>query len=137
VAVPLVSIPEVYAQGQGLPPAVEVLFPAERSQPVNQTVTLPVYGQPVRYPFDRYNFTLQLQPRTVFAEGASEDGATSGASGEPPAGQQLFASIRTTAPRMTASLPVAVDTASSVEAIAAPRDLPSVRMTFSVAASPH
>src|SRR5262249_51183538 len=62
-AILLVSLPARYARGQGLPPAQEVRFPALRSQPVNQTVTLPVDGEPVRYPFDRYEFTLGVLVR--------------------------------------------------------------------------
>lgn len=125
--VSLVSVPEQYAQGQGLPPAVEVLFPAERAQPVNQTVTLPVNGEPVRYPFDRYGFTLGFLVGYVYPAGAAPPPGPP----DQPAGQPLFASLRSTAPRMTVSAPAAVGPAEL-----AARDVQlgftaAVRMTFS------
>lgn len=98
--VTIISIPQRYAQGQGLPPAVEVLFPSERAQPVNQTITLPVNGDPVLYPFDRYRFTLGFLAAYVPAEGTPP----------PPPGQSpvLFASVRSTAPRLILSPPMPV-----------------------------
>src|SRR5262249_12263601 len=127
-AILLVSLPARYARGQGLPPAQEVRFPALRSQPVNQTVTLPVDGEPVRYPFDRYEFTLGVLVRHENPDGADVCASPQATGTE---GQQLSASLRMAAPRMTISEPAMV---AREELDPAAPTLPyylTVRMTFS------
>lgn len=95
-----ISIPDTYAQGEGLPPAQEVVFPRKNAQPVNQTLQLPTYGEPVYYPFDRYHFSLGILVRHV-----GDDGSDVPFSAGPQSGQQLFVSLRTQAPRLLVSAP--------------------------------
>ena len=129
VAVLIISIPEDYAQGQGLPPAQEVMFQSERSQPLNQTIELPLYGEPVHYPFDAYRLTLRLMPRrvplagTAFSTGAASTGA-------PPEEQNLFASLRATPPRMSV-IDFSTDSNDVVEGLGpASVDLPTIRISL-------
>src|SRR5207302_231298 len=93
-----VSIPEPYASGQGLPPAQEVMFPRVRAQPVNQTIQLPVYGEPVHYPYDGYHFSLGILTMHV-----GDDGSDLPVDPSLAPGQQLFVSMRMQAPRMLLS----------------------------------
>lgn len=95
-----ISIPDGYAYGQGLPPAHEIVFPRKNAQPVNQTIQLPIYGEPVHYPYDRYHFALGVLIRHVGDDGAD---IPFGQSQLP--GQQLFLSMRMQAPRLLVSTP--------------------------------
>jgi len=95
-----VSVPQQFASGQGLPPAQEVDFPRQHAQPVNQTIQLPVYGEPVQYPYDAYHFALAILVRHV-----ADDGSDVPMDATQLPGQQLFLSLRMQAPRMLVSTP--------------------------------
>jgi len=58
---------------------------------VNQTIQLPVYGEPVRYPFDNYRFTLGVLIGHENADGTQVAMSPGQAQ---LAGQQLFMSMR-------------------------------------------
>lgn len=53
---------------EGLPPSVTLLLPAT-AKVVTETVTLPIEGAPLDYPFDRYHLALGLLFEQVFPDG--------------------------------------------------------------------
>jgi hypothetical protein len=57
------------AKQQGLPAFGAVTLPAE-DKVVTQSVTLPLEGDPVRYPFDTYDFRLGVVVQWVFPDGS-------------------------------------------------------------------
>src|SRR5207302_6595572 len=95
----LVSIPEAFASGEGLPPAQEVVFPRLHAQSVNQTIQLPVYGEPVQYPYDHYHFALGLLVRHV-----ADDGSDAPMDANQLPGQRPFLNRRMHAPPMLRSI---------------------------------
>jgi hypothetical protein len=63
-----VDTPVDALDAQGLPPSATVTLPPSTVQ-VTQTVTLPVSGQPTRYPFDSYDLRLGVVLRRVMSDG--------------------------------------------------------------------
>jgi len=65
-----VASPELGDLAEGLPPSQSVSFPPNGTR-VTQVITLPVVGQPIRFPFDTYRLGLG-----VIFEGFETDGTT-------------------------------------------------------------
>lgn len=63
----LVSILKNADEAEGLPPA-EVIALSPASREANQTLTLPIDGDPIRYPFDRYGMGLGVVVQDVAAD---------------------------------------------------------------------
>jgi ABC-type multidrug transport system fused ATPase/permease subunit len=64
----LVSAPSKVSDAEGLPPSAAVRFPAG-SQEISETVTLPVHGLFIRYPFDTYGLRLGIVLQQVLPNG--------------------------------------------------------------------
>jgi hypothetical protein len=62
------SLPDVPDTPEGLPPSAAVRVP-DRSKEVNQTITLPVHGVPIRYPFDTYDLGMGIVLQRVLPDG--------------------------------------------------------------------
>ena len=89
----------------GAPPSVTVALPAHSGE-VNQLVSLPITGNLIDYPFDRYHLLLGVALSTV-APGGSTTTATPSSARE-----HLAFSITNDVPRMTLARP-SVETSSS------------------------
>jgi hypothetical protein len=57
---------------EGLPPADSVTLPPT-AQNLNQDITLPLTGYPIRYPFDSYQLGLGVIMQRVFADGSVQN----------------------------------------------------------------
>src|ERR671932_2326341 len=57
---------------EGLPPAQSVTIPPT-AQDLNQDITLPLTGYPIRYPFDSYQLGLGVIMQRVFADGSVQN----------------------------------------------------------------
>ena len=64
----LVSVPSKSQDGEGLPPAQAMVLPPGPAE-VSQTIKLPVAGDPIRYPFDRFRLTLGVILQRVYPDG--------------------------------------------------------------------
>ncbi len=67
----LISIPPPQEDGEGLPPMATVDF-RPTALAVSQSVTLPVYGAPIRYPFDFYRLRLGVVLQRVYPDGTTQ-----------------------------------------------------------------
>jgi len=61
-------LPDVPDTPEGLPPSVAVRVP-DQSKEVNQSITLPVHGVPIRYPFDTYGLGIGVVLQRVLPDG--------------------------------------------------------------------
>jgi len=106
--------PEDY-DGDGLPPSAVVILPNSTGE-VNESVQLPVQGQPTRYPFDTYDLRLGIA-----VERAPTDGTLKAAT-QAEVASTLFLSVQEQLVRQTMLPPRAV----------APSDVraPNVRYTY-------
>lgn len=89
---------------EGLPPSVTISVPAGARE-VNQLVTLPVHGDAIRYPFDRYRFDFGVVLQSVQADGSIRT--------LPPADgrSRLFITLQTQVQATTMSAPATTDAA--------------------------
>ena len=65
---------------EGLPPAESVTLPPT-AQNLNQDITLPLTGYPIRYPFDSYQLGLGVIMQRVFADGTVQNLSSAEAAG--------------------------------------------------------
>src|SRR5919202_700463 len=65
---------------EGLPPAQSVTIPPT-AQEVNEDITLPLTGYPIRYPFDSYQLGLGVIMQRVFADGTVQNLSSAEAAG--------------------------------------------------------
>ncbi|MDQ3810399.1 MAG: hypothetical protein M3336_08925 [Chloroflexota bacterium] len=56
---------------EGLPPSVTVAVPPNAAE-VTQTITLPVRGEPIRYPFDDYRFGFGVVMQRILSDGTTQ-----------------------------------------------------------------
>jgi hypothetical protein len=83
---------------EGLPPAQSVTIPPT-AQDVNQDITLPLTGYPIRYPFDSYQLGLGVIMQRVFADGTVQNLSSAEAAGH------LSLQLANHLPRMIMSKP--------------------------------
>ena len=83
-----VASPESGDLAEGLPASDSVDLPSSGSR-ATQTITLPVVGQPVLFPFDTYRLGLGVMLHRVAADGSSQDLSENDARG------RLFLSMQT------------------------------------------
>jgi hypothetical protein len=101
----LVSIPVASEDGEGLPPYAAISF-APGAKEVTQEVKLPVSGDPIRYPFDRYGLELGVIMQRVYSDGRTETVSPAEAPGH------LFLSVNGSIPRAVMGRPVPVKLSS-------------------------
>ncbi len=82
---------------EGLPPSQAVSFPPT-GQELTQTITLPVTGAPIRYPFERYRLRLGVILQRVYADGRVETLSAEAAWGH------LFLTLDAAVPQMDATV---------------------------------
>ena len=63
-----VSIPVAAERGKGLPPYATITFPPSQKG-VSQKIDLPVWGDPIRFPFDRYGLRIAVVVQRVLGDG--------------------------------------------------------------------
>jgi hypothetical protein len=96
-----VSIPPVEEDGEGLPPFATVDFKAT-SLAITQSITLPIYGAPVRYPFDSYGLRVAVVLQRIYPDGTTQTFTPQDAPGH------LFLSVNGFIPRAVMAKPVEV-----------------------------
>ena len=96
-----VSIPPAREDGEGLPPYAAVDF-GPSSLAVSQDITLPVYGDPIRYPFDHYGLRLAVVMQRVYPDGPTQTLSPQDALGH------LFLSVNGFIPRTVMEKPTPV-----------------------------
>ena len=87
-------------------PATEVVTLAANARDVTQVIKLPIYGDPIRYPFDSYQLAIGVVVDRAFPDGTTRTLT------EAEARQYLGISLQGRIPRATMSSPVAVDPAT-------------------------
>jgi len=97
-----VAIPEAGIDGEGLPPAQAVTL-GTTDQEVDQMLTLPIAGEPIRYPFDQYQLELAVVLQRVYPDGRVQALSSREASGH------LYVSVHHQAARTVMDKPIAVD----------------------------
>jgi hypothetical protein len=98
----LVSIPDSAEDGEGLPPYAAVSF-APGAKEITQSIRLPVSGDAIRYPFDRYGLELGVIMQRVYEDGRVETLSPAEAPGH------LFLSVNGSIPRAVMDRPVSVE----------------------------
>jgi hypothetical protein len=96
-----VSIPPGREDGEGLPPYAAVDF-RPSALAVSQDITLPVYGDPIRYPFDHYGLRLALVLQRVYPDGTTQTVTPQDAEGH------LFLSVNGFIPRAVMDKPMSI-----------------------------
>lgn len=96
-----VSILNNADDAEGLPPS-QIITLGPDSREANQTLTLPIDGDPIRYPFDRYETGLGVVFQDVAADGTVRTLSRAESSG------QLTISLRMQIPRIVMNRPVAL-----------------------------
>ena len=104
----LVSVPSKSQDGEGLPPAQAMVLPPGPAE-VSQTIKLPVAGDPIRYPFDRFRLTLGVILQRVYPDGRVQALTPEQVVED---GRHLFLSMHMQAPRITISTLKMIDPAS-------------------------
>lgn len=97
-----VSLPQDGQQAEGLPPFQTVTLPPI-ARAATQQITLPLAGQPIRYPFDSYQLGLGIIMERAWPDGSERVLAGRAASGH------LFVSLQAQIPGMTMEAPAARD----------------------------
>jgi hypothetical protein len=97
------ALAEDESAAEGLPPSAAVTLPPTAVE-VTQTVHLPIRGQPIRYPFDTYEFRLGVVLQRVLPDGTLQTFAPAEAAGH------LSLTVQEQLPRQTMGRPVPVDT---------------------------
>lgn len=92
-------------QVEGLPPSQAVTFPGSAME-LTQRVTLPISGDPIRYPFDHYRLVLGIIMQRVYP-----DGTTANLSPQEAAGH-LFLSLQMRVAGQTIGTPQVIDPGS-------------------------
>ena len=87
-------------------PATEVVTLPAAARDVTQVIRLPIFGDPIRYPFDRYRLALG-----IVVDRLLPDGSTQTLTAE-EARRYLTVSLQGRVPRATMSRPVTIDPAS-------------------------
>jgi hypothetical protein len=100
-----VSIPPGREDGEGLPPYAAVDF-RPSALAVSQDITLPVYGDPIRYPFDHYRLRLAVVMQRVYPDGTTQTVSPQDAVGH------LFLSVNGFIPRAVMDKPLPVPLSS-------------------------
>ena len=98
----LVAISDDDAAAAGLPPSAVVTL-AAKDIAVSQTVQLPLRGQPIHYPFDRYQMVLAVAYQRLYDDGRREP-IPAGA-----ADDQLFLTFQELLPRSVMKGPFPAD----------------------------
>jgi hypothetical protein len=98
----LVSLPQDGQQAEGLPPFQALTLPST-ARAATQEITLPLAGQPIRYPFDSYQLRLGIIMERVWPDGSERVLSARGARGH------LFVSLQAQIPGMTMDAPAARD----------------------------
>jgi hypothetical protein len=98
----LVSIPPPREDGEGLPPMATVDF-RPTSLAVSQSITLPVFGAPIRYPFDHYTLRVGVVLQRVYADGTTQTFTPQEADGH------LFLSVNGFIPRAHMNRPISLN----------------------------
>jgi hypothetical protein len=102
------SLDQDVAQRRGLTPFATVLLGANETI-FSQTITLPIRGTAVRYPFDRYEIWLALGAPTSPTSTPATTGSGATASPPPPPGNAFQATIQNQIPQMVMLSPEAVN----------------------------
>ena len=89
-------------EAQGLPPSQAVTFPPTGRE-LTQILTLPVVGDPIRFPFDRYRLGLGVIMQRVFASGTIQAVSPEDAVG------RVFITLDADVPQTSARISVAAD----------------------------
>jgi hypothetical protein len=87
-------------------PATDVVTLAATARDVTQVIKLPIYGDPIRYPFDSYELAIGVVVDREFSDGTTRTLT------EAEARQYLGISLQGRIPRATMSRPEAVDPAT-------------------------
>lgn len=97
----LFSVTDDDGEAEGMPPSASVLFPAS-GEAVSQTVTLPLVGQPIHYPFDDYDLVLGVVLQRLHPDGTIETVPVDQAAG------RLYLTVQELLPRavMTTDPPI-------------------------------
>lgn len=123
------SLDQDAAQRRGLSPFATVVLGANETI-FSQSITLPIRGTPVRYPFDRYEIWLGLgSPESpASTSGTSDSGAAP--SPQPPPARGFQSTIQNQMPQMV-MLPPSVETSAAVQAQTGPFTVDQVlHLTF-------
>ena len=107
----VVAAPERGAALEGLPPSQALTFPPDGRE-LTQTITLPVVGDPIRYPFERYRLRLGVILQRVYPGGRVETLTPEAARGH------AYLTLHADLPQMDAS--VATDRTAVALGLAAP-----------------
>jgi hypothetical protein len=97
-----VAIPQTHDDGEGLPPTQAVTL-GESDQEVDQVLSLPLEGEPIRYPFDHYTLQLGVVLQRLYPDGRVQAFSTEEAKGH------LYLSVHQHAARTVMERPVVVD----------------------------
>lgn len=100
----LFSVPLDAEAHESLPPSSSVQLPGGAGE-VMQSVQLPAEGQPLRYPFDRYDLRLAVAMQRVYSDGKVETVTPADAR------DHLFLSVQEQLARQSMAPPVLVDPA--------------------------
>jgi len=98
------ALPLHEPQPEGLPPSASVTLPPEQVE-VTQSIQLPVYGNPARYPYDEYELVLGVVLQHVYPDGTVQTLSPAEAMGH------LFLTLQEQLPRHSMDPPVVVDAA--------------------------
>src|SRR5205807_2346263 len=60
------------ADGRNAQPSSETVTLPATIHDVTQSIALPIYGDPIRYPFDRYHLVLGIVVDRLFPDGTSQ-----------------------------------------------------------------
>jgi hypothetical protein len=97
-----VAISEDDLQADGLPPSKAIMLTSGDVE-ISQTLELPLRGQPIHYPFDRYHMILGVAYQRVYPGGKLETLSMA----EPD--DRLFLSLQELLPRSTMKGPFQVE----------------------------
>jgi hypothetical protein len=96
------SSPDVPDTAEGLPPSAAVRLP-DKVKEVTQSITLPVHGLPIRYPFDTYDLGIGVVLQRVLADGTVQSLPRE------QAADRLFLTFQSQVQRIETSGPEALD----------------------------
>lgn len=102
------SLDRDVSQRRGLTPFATVLLGANETI-FSQTVTLPIRGTPVRYPFDRYEIWLALGVPTSPTSSSASTGAGAATPPSPLSANTFQSTIQNQMPQMVMLVPEMVD----------------------------